>query len=798
MNDWVLSFHEYKEQEEKFRETLFTLGNGYFATRGCSEEIHSNKFHYPGTYLAGGYDRLRTELDGMLINSEDLVNWPNWLPLTFRIQDEEWFSLDRVNILSYEESLDMKAGELRKKIHFNDSKDRETRIEYCRFVSMENSHVGGIKFIIEALNWSSSIEVLSMVDGSVINSGVKRYEKLGRKHLDIVSKDWGRGNYFILNTSTHQSRILLSQAIRTDFYIDDHKQSILGKEWDCHEKIGHTFQLEAQSGKKIQIEKLMTLFSSKDHACSHPTYESLRLLKELSTYDDLLSDHKKQWERLWNTCKLELPGKTYESLLLHLDIFHLLQTVSLNSIDLDVGVPARGLHGEAYRGHIFWDEMFIMPFLNFRIPELSRSLLMYRYRRLSEAKLNARMIGLSGAMFPWQSGSNGEEVSQRFHLNPLSGHWLKDTTYNQRHINSAIVYNIWLYFQTTNDIEFLSFYGIEMALEISRFWISSLKYNPQKRKYEIKNVVGPDEFHTHYPNSDENGIHNNFYTNYMASWCIWTSLKMLNVVSETRQNEILNSLGLKRIDILEWSKRGQEVFLPFDENGLMEQFEGSGKLKDLDWTLYQEKYGNIQRIDRILEKEGLHVNDYKVNKQADALMLYYLFSVDELKEGFERLSYDFKEADIQKNIDYHLSISTNGSSLSKVVHAWVLSRHDREKSWEWFKQSLEEDFNYSEDNTTSEGIHLGAMAGTIDLVQRCFTGIEVKDGILSINPRLPSSLQCLNLLIHFQGNSFEIIICDRILNVKVKASLKRNEQINILGNFLKFKKDDEFSFEIPS
>ena len=179
-----------------------------------------------------------------------------------------------------------------------------------------------------------------------------------------------------------------------------------------------------------------------------------------------------------------------------LHIFHLLQTVSENTIDLDVGVPSRGWHGEAYRGHILWDELFIFPFLNLRLPELTRSLLMYRYRRLEEARHLARQAGHRGAMFPWQSGSDGREESQVLHLNPRSGRWVPDESNLQRHVSAAIAYNVWQYHQATQDVEFLAHYGAEMLLSIARFWASIATFDPERERYEIRGVAGPDEYHT--------------------------------------------------------------------------------------------------------------------------------------------------------------------------------------------------------------------------------------------------------------------------------------------------------------
>ena len=206
--------------------------------------------------------------------------------------------------------------------------------------------------------------------------------------------------------------------------------------------------------------------------------------------------------------------------ILNVHVFHLLQTVSKHTIDLDVGVPARGWHGEAYRGHVFWDEVFIFPFLNLHLPDLTRALLQYRYRRLPTARRAAAAAGFEGAMYPWQSGSSGREETQTMHLNPNSGNWLPDNSHLQRHINIAVAYNVWQYFQATGDVEFLAFYGAEMLVEIARFWSSIATYNKALDRFEIRHVMGPDEYHDAYPGADEPGLHNNAYTNVMVAWLL--------------------------------------------------------------------------------------------------------------------------------------------------------------------------------------------------------------------------------------------------------------------------------------
>lgn len=794
MEKQTLSFHDWEPVEETLRETLMTLGNGYFATRGAAEECCPSLNHYPGTYLAGGYNRVFSEVSGRLIENEDLVNWPNWLLLSFRFPGEDWFDLTKVRIVSYSQELNMKNGQLTRSVQFIDQNKRETRINSSRIVSMDNPHVGAINWTLESVNWNSKIEIKSSIDGGVVNAGVKRYMGLSNRHLIIKEKKRMSHNLCYLECMTSQSQLHMCQVIRTRIFSGEEEIVPCFDPFEEDKEIGTVYTLELNAGKSITVEKVLTLFTSRDKAITHPVYEALRLMERLPGYPQLLDRHSRQWERIWGLCDIELPTKLRETRLLRLHIFHLLQTVSLKSIDLDVGVPARGLHGEAYRGHIFWDEIFILPFLNLRVPELSRSLLLYRFRRLDEARVNASEQGFKGALYPWQSGSNGEEESQIYHLNPLSGRWVPDDTHRQRHINGAILYNIWQYYQATDDKDFLSHFGVEMAIEICRFWVSALKFDEDKKRYVLNNVVGPDEFHTHYPGISSPGINNNTYTNYMASWCIRTTIEMFLSLSEDRQTEILKSLEITRHELSTWQAISRQIFIPLSEDGILQQFEGFEKLKDLDWAAYKKKYGNIQRIDRILEMEGDDVNEYKINKQSDVLMLYYLFSPEELQSGFQWLGYPFEKEWIRKNIDYHLQISSNGSTLSRIVHAWVISKYDIEQAWDWFNRSLETDVADLQGGTTHEGIHLGAMAGTVDLVQRCFTGIEVRNDVLWINPNMPVDLKDVFFLIHFRGHSLDIKISDHKIKIKIKRGWIQKGKIGINGNVYELKEGEVLEF----
>ena len=252
--------------------------------------------------------------------------------------------------------------------------------------------------------------------------------------------------------------------------------------------VAQELALEVRAGQAVTVEKVVALFTSRDRAIAEPGDAARGLVARLPDgFDELLERHTLAWDQLWRRCRIDLGGDGDPEVAraLNLHVFHLLQTVSEHTIDLDAGVPARGLHGEAYRGHIFWDELFIFPFLNLRFPELTRALLRYRARRLPEARQAARAAGLQGAMYPWQSGSDGREETQRLHLNPRSGRWLPDRSHRQRHVNAAVAWNVWQYYQATGDLAFLEADGAEMLVEIARFWASSATYNRALETLEL-------------------------------------------------------------------------------------------------------------------------------------------------------------------------------------------------------------------------------------------------------------------------------------------------------------------------
>lgn len=759
MEGWIVQYSGYSPQEEPLREALCTVGNGYFATRAAAEGSFAGGNHYPGTYLAGGYNRLESTMAGQVIENEDLVNWPDWTLLRFKVENGAWFDIDAVEMLDFEQSLNLKDGILERIMKFRDKEGKETHLSCRRIVSMADMHLAAIQWELKPLNWEGRITIHSALNGKVTNSGVARYRALNGQHLIPVDSGSFEEDSIFLKMRSSQSEIVMVQACKTRINFELYQPVIERKTIIEQDYVAQELTFEAFENKNIILEKLVGLYTSRDMAIADPLCEAQKLVTRTGEFNEVLRFHKMAWEELWGQSDILLTASgSHDQLLLRLHIFHLFQTFSLKTIDGDVGIPARGWHGEAYRGHIFWDELFIFPFFNITIPELTRALLMYRYRRLPEARYAAKKEGYKGAMFPWQSGSNGREETQIIHLNPESGNWLPDNTHLQRHVNAAIAYNVWQYFQVTGDLQFLSFYGAELLLDIAKFWAAKVIYNEEREKYEIHEVVGPDEYHTSYPNSSEPGLRNNAYTNIMAVWTLKHALLALEKLNDRRAGDLLKLMEIDEEELSRWEQICRRMFVPFLENGLiLEQFEGFKDLKDLDWIKYHERYGETMRLDRILEKEGDDVRNYKAVKQPDVLMLFFLFSAEELQELFQMLGYSFDPKEhIPLNIDYYQKITSHGSTLSKVVYSWVYARSHREKSWHDFEEALISDFSDIQGGTTAEGIHLGAMAGTVDLIHRCYTGMEFKKDCLYFNPALPENVEEMSFKCRYRKHWLEV------------------------------------------
>ncbi len=793
-----MTYEGFEAVEEGLREALTSTGNGYFCTRGAAEWEDADGVHYPGTYAHGVYNRETTILGGQPVLNEDLVNLPNWLVLKLRIDGDDAVRLGEVELLEYRHEFDIRDAVVVRELRFRDRAGRETTLRSRRFVSMADVHHAGLEWSLEPENWSGRVEIVSAIDGRIVNSGVPRYGELEGRHLAGIGPRTFGPEVIALKVETRQSNVYVSEAARTRVFAAGVLLDVDRSLYQMEDYVQQVLTFDVRQGSAVRVEKLVTFFTSRDPATSDTLVKAGTSALRYVNFDEALERHRSAWHDVWTACDIDLPGDDRVQLLARLHIGHVLQVCSRHTADLDAGVPARGLNGEAYRGHVFWDELYVYPFLSFRMPEVTRALLMYRYRRLGEARASAREAGFRGAMFPWQSGSEGREETQVVHLNPLTGRWEPDLSHNQRHVNAAIFYNVWHYYQVTEDLMFLGSYGAELMLEIARFWASIAHFDPERGRYEIHGVMGPDEFHERYPGAERGGLRNNAYTNVMVAWLCGIAVEVLSLVPAHSAEALRERLGIDDGEVSRWDDMSRRMFVPFHEDGIISQFEGWEQLEELDWAAYREKYGNIQRLDRILRAEGDDPNRYKVSKQADTVMLFFLFAPDELQGLFERLGYGHGDDTVPKNVAYYDQRTSHGSTLSFVTFAGALAALDPAASWQRFLVALESDVDDIQGGTTREGIHMGVMSGTLDLLQDAYAGVHVRDGVLRFDPRIPEQLDGLSFGIRFRRTPMRVAVASGTLTVTLSPEgASRPIAIGFADEVREACPGEQHTFELP-
>jgi len=745
-------FDSYDPDDEKRRESLLALGNGVLLTRAAATCAAADEHHYPGTYHAGLYDRREEAIDGQSIVHDEIVNLPNWLPLMFRAGGEAtWTCIATAEILHYRHVLDTRRGLTCREALLRDGQGRRTWLRERRLVSLAQPRLAALCLELMPDGWEGAIELRSALDGSVTNGNWSQ-EAPGRRRLlgDIDGEDVG--GVLLLRTHLARSRVAVAVAART---VVSGAEVVAREVERRSDMIAEHFVCRAGAGQTLRVEKVASVRTGRDAVVFDPGDAALAAACGGPPFEELRAEHETAWGRLWERCRLDAgPDALGNALRLH--AFHLLQTASPHTADLDGGLPARGWQ-EAYFGQVFWDSTFAFPFLAMRLPGLTRALLLYRYRRLGAARTAAAQAGWRGAMFPWRSATTGREETPLLQPNPLDARWTRDDTRLQRHVSLTIARDVHHYVLATGDTEFLAEHGAELLIEIARFWASAAHPCPSgaaSGRYDIAGVVGPDEFHTRMPGTATPGIETNAYTNVMAAWTLARVPELLDLLPRQRREGLCRALHLGADEIAHWDLLSRKLLVLFHDDGVISQFRGYDALPLLDLGEYKRKHAT-GRVDLALEAEGKSANDYQISKQADVLVLPYMLPGAQLADTLARLGYSVSDDQLLRTARYYLARTSNDSSLSRIVCAGALARLDPAASWALYQDALRLDLDPAQKGA-AEGIHLGAMAATLDVMQRHYFGLNVDGDGLALSPAMPPGLGPVSTGIHYRGGAFEL------------------------------------------
>ncbi|WGS65079.1 glycoside hydrolase family 65 protein [Marinitoga aeolica] len=736
----ILSDEKWLIKQEKFevssiQETIFTLSNGYLGVRGTFEDLFHNET--PGTYVAGIFDKSEAQV-------KELVNLPYFWGLKIYLK-YEYLNPFECEILDYKRILDMKQGLLYKKMRLRDKKNRITKIEGYRFLSHDNRNLALMKYKITPENYKDRMTLEYFIDGKTANSVSHPKERVKHYFLTnhIVSDD-----YLYLEACTRD--INHKVGILSSVEIENYHSKITRNYIDF---IAQSIDIDPVPQNEYTINIYTSILDSRRY---DNLYENnIKEIKKARNIgiEKLLENHNKKLKKLWDVADIKIFGDEKADKSLRFNIFSLLSLA--NPDDEIVSIGAKGLHGEGYKGHVFWDtEIFMLPFYIYEYPEAARSFLMYRYYTLDKARENARKNGYKGAQYPWESADTGEEETPKWGEDYYGNKvriWTGDIEY---HITADIAFAIREYLRATEDWEFFLNYGAEMFFETARFWASRAKYNSKKDRYEINEVIGPDEFHEH--------VNNNFYTNYLAKWNIDKAFYYLNILRNKypyNYEKILKKIKLNEEELERWKDVSNKIYIPWNKKShLIEQFEGYFKLEDRIITKYNEK--DMPEWPENVDLTKL--NKYQLIKQADVLMLMHLLS--------EEFDYETKKI----NFEYYEKRTMHKSSLSPSMYAIMgLAVGDHSKAYEYFMKTALVDLEDNQGNTAL-GLHAASAGGTWQAAVYGFGGMYIDDNEkINFKPWLPS---------HWKSMEFNVYYKKQLLNIKITQDSIKINNLSSLNN----------------
>lgn len=713
--DWTLIEPAFDPKQLLARETVFTIGNGYLGTRGSFEEGYSQA--NPATFIHGVYDAVP-------VVYTELVNCPDWLPLLVFV-DGDRFRLDQGEIVSYERRLDLQRAVLSRQVRWRSPSGKTVDLHFERFASLADEHVLGVRCQITPVDQDCVIEVQASINGYPENQGFNHWELQGQGKTD-------HGVW--LRSRTRTSHIELAMASSLAITGAEAKPQVTNV--PGYPTLMTTFMASVE--QTVTIENLITVFTSRD--VPTPNDAAQAKLSELPSYDELVTAHERAWSEYWESSDIVIEGDVRAQLAVRYNLFQLL--ISAARHDDRVSIPAKTLSGFGYRGHVFWDtEIFILPFFIYTQPKLARNMLTYRYHTIEGARRKAAHYGFKGAMYSWESADTGDEVTPRWALpnDPYAEDvriWCRD---REIHISADIAYASWYYWLATNDDDWMRDYGAEIILDTAVFWMSRVEWSTRYERYEIREVIGADEYHEH--------VNNNTFNNRMTQWHLEKAIYIYDWLKQhhpERLAELDQKLQITAGRRSRWQDIANNLWITQEPDGLIEQHEGFFKLQDLDLSAYELRTKSIQSILGIEE-----TNKRQVLKQPDVLMLLYLM----------RLSSEppYSLETLQKNWDYYAPRTdiTYGSSLGPAIHAILASDLGKTvEAYDRFMQAALVDLEDTRGNAY-EGIHGASCGGIWQAVVLGFGGIQFEGDTPIAHFHLPPGWTRLKFRLNWQGKWHE-------------------------------------------
>ena len=729
-------------------ESLFSIGNGAMGQRANFEETYSGK-SLQGSYIGGVYYPDKTKVGWWKVGYPEyfakVLNAPNWIGIRVRIDGEELDISKALEIRAFKRELNMLEGWYSRRCEIRWKEDLTIELESIRFLSMEYDEFGAIRYSIRMLKGDAEIELEPYIDGAIRNSDSSWDERFWDTLDSRVEED-----IIFLHSKTRKTNFEVCTLSKTELSANGASDQAPEAQSGADEA-SLTYNVRLSEGRTAVITKYGGYVTSFNHDRSDLAATAAERLKNFSEigFDALLDAHSDHWRKVWEMADIKIEGDLKAQQGIRYNIFQLHQTY--NGKDPRLNIGPKGFTGEKYGGSTYWDtEAYCLPFYMATMKhDVARNLLLYRYKHLPKAIENAEKLGFSGgaALYPMVT-MNGEECHNEWEI-----------TFEEIHRNAAIVYAIYNYTRYTGDEDYILEYGLEVMIAVARFWAQRVNWSEEKKAYVILGVTGPNEY--------ENNVNNNWYTNFMARWCLQYCLSQLDKHrDEGKLKELKLKLNLKDVELSRWTEIRDKMYLHYDEGkGIFWQQDGFFDKEIVPVKELDQKHRPLYKKwswDRVLRSCYI--------KQADVLQGIYFF-----RDQFDKES-------IAANFDFYESICVHESSLSPCVHVILAAGLGmKEKAHELFLRTSRLDLDdYNQE--VEEGCHITSMAGTWLSVVEGFGGMEVVENRLSFNPVLPEAWDSLSFKINYRGSILEVNIQKD--SVSIKSNSLENLEVLLNGELV--------------
>ncbi|MFE4710429.1 glycoside hydrolase family 65 protein [Paenibacillus sp. NPDC056722] len=732
IDEWSIIEESFDPGTQEISESVFSIGNGYMGGRANFEEQYSGH-SLQGSYMAGVYYPDKTRVgwwkNGYPEYFAKVLNSTNWIGINIDI-DGTPLDLAKSTVTDFRRVLNMKEGTLSRSFTAELEDGKQVKVESIRIVSMTRQEIGAIRYSIVPLNFAGQLTITPYLDGDIKNKDANYDEKFWN---EVEKKSAGDSGYLTLKTKKLDFHV--TSAMAFDILVNGGNTTAQAEAIEQEKYVASRVAVAVQPNDQVVIYKYAANVTSRNHGLGQLVDAAKTALQSAreAGFVALLTEQADAWRDKWKESDIIIEGDVSAQQAIRFNIFQLNQTYNGEDDRLNIG--PKGFTGEKYGGSTYWDtEAYCVPFyLSTADASIARNLLIYRYKHLEKAKENARKLGFTkGALYPMVT-MNGEECHNEWEI-----------TFEEIHRNGAIAYAIYNYVNYTGDQSYLGQYGLEVLVEISRFWEERVHYVPHKDKYVMLGVTGPNEY--------ENNVNNNWYTNRIASWTMEYTLEALAYLQENepaRYAELLEKLGLQDSETGKWSEIIAKMYYPVDE--------------ELEIFLQQDGFLDKE----IIKVKDLHPEHLPLNqkwswdrilrscfiKQADVLQGLYFLG--------DRYDLDTKK----RNFDFYEPITVHESSLSPCIHAILACELGyKEKAYEMYLRTSRLDMdNYN--NDTEDGCHTTSMAGTWMSIVHGFGGLRVLNGRLNLNPSNPGHWTSYSFKIMFRGSRLLVSVTDTQVTV---------------------------------